>query len=243
MLIFLDIKNKIFYIASPKCGNHTIAKHLEIYIHTPIVNENNYLSDSEYKKIIIVRNVLDRFYSGFCEDLTNNTCYEDINITFYEYILFLKYCFDNKLKNVTNLNAFYENLDVPIWWGNCSNIYLPITNSNGIIDGHIKSQHDSINSYVNIIISTSNCNNVEITDIKQLKFNNVNIEHEKKYTSNSFNFESKLSDIKKYVKLNNCYPKKENMYNSEIISIINHIYKKDYEFIDSLYNTFTPLHI
>jgi len=236
MIIFIDYKNHKCYIASCKCGNTTIAAHLKLPLHTKYSNNEivRVLRDADFQKIIIIRDILDRFYSGFCEDIKNNTCYENIHISFYEYCLFLKHCYDNKLKNVNNINAFYKKSNVPIWWGNCGNKNKPITNSDGQLDGHIISQYNSIINFVNIIKDANN--KMLILDINNLTLNSE-IKNKKTYSNTSqLNYDSKLSEIKNYITDHKVFPNKNKMYNKEIICIINDIYKQDYEFIESLKN-------
>jgi hypothetical protein len=158
MRIYIDYTNKICFIVAPKCGNTTIASYLNLNLHVEYTEEEiiRILQNDEYKKIIIIRNIYDRFLSGFYEDLNNNNCYNNIDITFLNYCLFLKYCFDNKLKEVNNLNVYFPDLNIPIWWGNSSN--LPITNNIGQIYGHIGSQKYYLSNYIKLI----NGNNVNI---------------------------------------------------------------------------------
>ena len=214
---------------APKCGNTTIAEYLGVDIHTYYEDMEviRVLQSDEFKKIIIIRNIYDRFISGFYQDLLANTCYNNINITFLNYCLFLKYCFDNKLKNVNNLNVYFPDLNIPIWWGNCSNVYLPITNNMGQIYGHIGSQKYYISNYIKLIKG----NNVNILDLKDLnKYLNINlIKNFKTYIENSENIENyKLNILKKHnylLKLNESI---------EIMSIIDHIYNEDIIFINEL---------
>ena len=73
MIIYVDDKEKICYIMAPKCGSHTISKMLNTDLHT--VYPEWHLKNDDYRKIIIIRkDVIDRFLSGFYEDLIANTC-------------------------------------------------------------------------------------------------------------------------------------------------------------------------
>ena len=80
MLIFIDKENKIFYIMSPKCGTTTIANMLSVDINYKYPKEElDNLNNPEYKKIIIVRkSIIDRFLSGFYEDLFNNITFKEL---------------------------------------------------------------------------------------------------------------------------------------------------------------------
>jgi len=74
MIVFLDETNKVFYIMPPKCGTTTIAKMLNVDLHS--IYDLSNINNTEYKKVIIIRkDIVDRFLSGFYEDLFNNTCY------------------------------------------------------------------------------------------------------------------------------------------------------------------------
>ena len=150
---------------SPKCGTTTIANFLGVCQHHKYNEEEiNNLNNPEYKKIIIIRqNICDRFLSGFYEDLFNNTCYDNMNITFDNYLNFLYYCFKNKIPNVNNTKV-YNDLDIPIWFGNCSNYSLNITDDNGNYCSHIMSQKYAISHIINQIY----CKNVFLIDINNL---------------------------------------------------------------------------
>jgi hypothetical protein len=240
MIIYIDKKNKKCFISAPKCGNHTISNYLKVPLHVKYSIEeiNNCLTDNNYQKIIIVRNVYDRFISGFYEDLKNNKCYNNINISFYEYCKFLKYIFDNKIQNVTNLNVYFSNIDANINWGNCSNKSLPITNSTGSISGHLRSLKESINKWEKKIQG----DNVKVIYIEELskylgfyeKFNCKSSSSE-----NNYDYNTPLSTLHETIIKSNVYPLKNNMFNEEIKQIIMHIYKSDIDYIyylNSKYN-------
>lgn len=145
MTIFIDFINNTCFILSPKCGTQTVSKYLKLPINISY-NRNEIikvLKDPEFKKIIVVRDIIDRFFSGFYEDLKNNKCYLDLDISFYDYIKFLYFCNDNKITNVNNLNIYYENKNKLIEWGGCSGHNLPITDSSGCLSGHIIHQKNT----------------------------------------------------------------------------------------------------
>ena len=240
MIIYIDWKNKKCFIAAPKCGNQTLSAYLNIPLDYEYTDEeiNKCLTDNNYQKIIIIRDIVDRFISGFYEDLLNNNCYNSINISFYEYCKFLRYIFDNKIKNVTNLNVYFKNIDANINWGNCSNLSHPITNSNGLIDGHIISLTNSIKNFEEIIQG----DNVKIIDINEL--NNYFIDFDAKINckvtdiDNTSNYNTNLSEFKKLVDELKVYPIKNNMINEEIKEIIMYIYKTDIDYIHYLKNKY-----
>lgn len=165
MLIYFDHRNKIIYIMAPKCGTTTIAKMLNVNLHIKYDEKDmKKLNNSEYKKIIIIRkSVIDRFLSGFYEDLFNNTCYDNMHVTFSDYLLFLYECFKKRIPNVNNMNI-YNNKNVPVWFGNCSGVTRNITDDNGNFKSHLMSQKYAINNIVNNI----KCKNVQVIDINDL---------------------------------------------------------------------------
>ena len=156
MLYFTDNCNKIIYIMAPKCGTTSIANMLNVSLHDKMDLTN--LNNPEYKKIIIIReSVIDRFLCGFYEDLFNNTCYDKMDITFNDYLLFLYKCFKEKIPNVTN-TKMYNGLNIPVWFGNCSGCTLSITDDNGNFCSHIMSQKYAISG----IVKNIQCKNVEL---------------------------------------------------------------------------------
>lgn len=236
MTIYIDYINNICFILSPKCGTQTVSKFLRIPINISYEKNEikNVLKDSEIKKIIVVRDVITRFFSGFYEDLKNNDCYLKLDISFYDYIKFICFCYDNKIKNVNNLNVYYKNKNNLIEWGGCSNTHLPITDSDGNLSGHIIHQKKHINNYVNLLND-----NVEIIDISELNKFTAICENSKQYdkcinTSNEYNYNTLLCELKK----NKVFPNIEKMLNSKIKRIINHIYMSDIIFIEKLKEKF-----
>ena len=45
-------------------------------------------------------------------------------VTFFEYVKFLLFCYDNKVKNVNNLNVYFKDKNNLIEWGGCSSLHL-----------------------------------------------------------------------------------------------------------------------
>lgn len=237
MIIYIDDHNKICFIAPPKCGNTSIANYLNLQLHTEYSDDDIYkiLRNDDYTKIIVLRNPLDRFLSGFYEDLNNNSCYNDIDITFNEYCLFLNHCYDNKIKNVDNLNIYYKNIDAGIWWGNCSSVTYPITTNEGDISGHLISQYNCVKHILSLITGI----NVKVIDISNLNkyLNNTEIKNSKSYSNNlDINSTVKLSDLKKNIDFR---VNKNQLYTSEIINIIKNIYKEDFDLIEELSNKYS----
>lgn len=227
MLIFIDNLNKYIFIASPKCGNTSMSHYLNVDLHIKYYNIEDKLNDNNYLKIIVVRDIYERFISGFNEDLNNNDCYEDLNINFDQYLDFLKFCNDNKIKNCNNLNSYFKDLNVEIWWGQCSNKKLNITDSNGLILGHISSQKYNLENIINKIKD----NNVKIIDIKDLSNYIGNIKkNNKSDINNNYDNNTKLSEIKK----NRAFFVKSKLLTKRNINIIKHIYYEDIEFIENL---------
>jgi hypothetical protein len=230
MLFFIDEINKIFYIMAPKCGTTTIARMLNINLHKEYDLSN--INNPEYKKIIIIRkNVVNRFLSGFYEDLFNNTCYDNINLTFNDYLLFLYKGFQEKIPYLDNINI-YNGQNIPIWFGNCSGVSLSITNDEGNFISHIQSQKTAISYIVNLI---DNKTNVEIVELNNLSKITNNIKE------NIKNPISKLPDeINDFSLLSLSYIKKnkiiinDNFLNDTQKEIILDIYKEDLIFINEL---------
>ena len=195
MILFVDYVKSICYIVAPKCGNTTIANYLNVGLHHEFNNIEDILGDEKFTKIIILRSIYGRFLSGFYEDLFNNDCFNDINIIFDDYLDFLKKITDNKEKNVDTIDYYYnlESQVKPIYWGQCSNLKLSITDNNGNLDGHIISFKNNVDYFV------QKSNNVKLLDLNNLSdFLGSNIKDNvknKNYNSNIGNIE--ISLIKK----------------------------------------------
>jgi hypothetical protein len=233
MLVFLDETNKIYYIMAPKCGNTTIAKMLNVNLHSQ--HDLSNINNPEYKKIIIIRkDLIDRFLSGFYEDLFNNSCYSNVNVSFNNYLLFLYKCFKQKHPYVDNMKIYNEQ-DIPIWYGNCSNFSLPITNNKGDFVSHIQTQYYAINDIISLIKNKTNVTVVEITKLSNYLNNNIreNVK-DKIIISDDINFsELPLSYIK-----NNRIIINKDVLNDKQKELILEIYKEDVIFINNLENKF-----
>lgn len=229
MLFFIDEINKIFYIMSPKCGTTTIASMLNVNIHTPynLLNINN----PEYKKIIIIRkNVINRFLSGFYEDLFSNSCYDNINITFNDYLLFLYKCYQEKISNVDNMKI-YNGQDIPIWFGNGSQVSLSITDSEGRFVSHIQSQKTAIYNIVELIKNKTNVEIIEIENLSRITNIKENIKHKISKLPEDINNFSELS--LSYIKKNRIIID-DKFLNDKQKEIILDIYKEDLILIEEL---------
>lgn len=245
MTIFIDYINNICFITSPKCGTQTLSKFLRLPLSISYSTREikQVLKDPEFKKIIILRDIFDRFFSGFYEDLKNNDCYNFLNISFFEYIKLIYYCHDNCISNVSNINVYYPDMDKLIEWGNCSGVNLPITDSSGNLSGHIIHQKTHLKKYIDLI--DKNDKNVEIIELNDLcKFTllhenskEYSVTKESKKIDNNLNYDSLLCDIKKC----KIFPEKKHMINNKITNIINHIYMKDYDYIEDIKKIFKPL--
>lgn len=238
MLLYIDNCKKVIYIMAPKCGTSTIAGILNIPLHIEYsVSELDNLNNPEYKKIIIIRkNVIDRFLSGFYEDLFNNTCYKNLDVTFNDYLLFLYKCFKEKIPNVNNMNIYNNNLNAPVWFGSCSNLQLNITDENGDFCSHIMSQKYALSYIINKI----NCKNVQIVELNNLS-SILNLREEntknKRIKSNikdDLNFsETLLSCIKEEIIIISC-----KYLNNEHKKIILDMYEEDAIFFNELEKKF-----
>lgn len=225
MLFYVDYENKIIYIMAPKCGTTSIANMLNVHI-LHYYNRDN-INNPEYKKIIIIRkSIIDRFLSGFYQDLFDNECYDKMNITFNDYLLFLYKCHKEKIPNVQNL-SIYNGLDIPVTFHKNN-----ITNEHGKFCSHIISQKDAIYRLVNQI----KCKNVQLIELNNLSIllPNVKICNAKKkltFLPNGYENISNilLCDIKK-----NKIIISENFLNEKQKQIILDIYKEDVDFINEL---------
>ena len=231
MIIYVDNKEKTCYIMAPKCGSNTISKMLNTDLHTNYPEWH--LKNDDYRKIIIIRkDVIDRFLSGFYEDLINNNCYDNMNITFNDYLLFLFKCYNEKIPNVNNLQEFTGE-DTPVWYGNCSGVYKNITDENGFFCSHIMSQKYAIQNLVNNIVG-KNVKIIELNDLQEIIPNAI-----KKYAREKQLFTDiditnfPLCDIKKQ----ELVMSKENL-NEEQKNIILKMYAEDINFFEELEDKF-----
>ena len=237
MLIFIDNLNKIIYIMSPKCGTTTIANMLSVDInHKYNDKELENLNNPEYKKIIIIRkSIIDRFLSGFYEDLFNNSCYNNIDITFNDYLLFLHKCYTEKIPNVDN-TYIYNNLNMPLWFGNCSGVYRSITDKNGNFSSHIMSQKYAICNLVNKINCIDNIQIIELNDLTTILPNNVEKKNVKKKIENIENINISNMTLS-YIKENRLIIS-STFLDEKQKEIILDMYKDDLIFIDALEKKF-----
>ena len=227
MILFIDYNNKTVFVCPPKCGNTSIASYLNITLHHEYTNEeiNNVLNDDKYVKLFVIRkNIFDRFLSGFYEDLFNNKCYDDLNITFDDYLNFLYDCYTNKIKNLNKI--IINDNEYPIYFGNCSNLSLNLTDDEGNFISHIQLQKYTLQHFINLknikLIRIEDLNNYFKKDIIKNKKNYIN--DDSIVISNL-----KLSTIKfnSIIIKSNCLTKNEK-------NLINKIYENDILFIDEL---------
>lgn len=232
MKIFLDEIKKIYYIMAPKCGNTTIAEILNTGLHTEPDLSN--INNPKYKKVIILRkNLVERFLSGFYEDLFNNTCYNDIDITFNDYLLFLYDCFKKKHSNLDNMEV-YNKKNVAIWFGNCSNVTLPITNESGQFVSHIQSQYTAIHYIIELINHNENVLIVEINKLYDYLHNKIRKNVKEKITLENTIFSSMTLS---YIKNNRIIVDGNSLSNKQK-ELILEIYKEDEIFIKNLEKKF-----
>lgn len=225
MLVFIDDIKKQIFIVPPKCGNNTLCSYLGVQLHYEHKNTIEFLNDETFVKIMIIRDdLVDRFLSGFYEDLFNNQCYDDIDITFTDYLFFLHYCFVNKIPKVCNLNI-YLNKKHSIYFGNCSNVSLPITNDEGEFISHIQTQKYTLKNFLNL-------KNIKLLKIKNLnKFLNSDI---RKNTKEKEKILINLDKIKLCEMKNKGLIINKNCLNQKHIEIILDMYNEDKEFIQKI---------
>lgn len=241
MGFLIDENNKLCYIMAPKSGSTTIANYLNIDQNIIYGDEKtlNILNDQSYKKIIIIRkNIVARFLSGFYEDLFNNTCYDSMDITFKEYLDFLYFCYKNKIKEVNNLNVFMNNNNSVVYWGNCSNKILPLTNADGNFISHIQSQKYALCNFITDV----DCPNTYLIELSNLNYIITDTHKNKK----SANYQEPISNLSlSYIKKNELIIKNKQLSDEEI-NIIMDMYSEDKLFLNYLENRFKyidlPLH-
>ena len=225
MKIYVDYTNNRIFILAQKCGNNTIANYLNVGLHIKYSNIDNMLNNKKFIKIIILRtDIIDRFLSGFNEDLYSNHCYNNMDVTFNDYLNFLNKCFQRKIPNVNNMSCCSDN-NSPVWFGNCSKVYKNITDNNGHFQSHIQSQKLAIANIVNNIKDK----NIHLLDLKNLSefINTDTIKNQKiKKTYDIDISNMKICDIKKQHILfskNNLSIRQQNiiskMYNEDLIFI------------------------
>ena len=238
MLLYIDFINKIIYIMAPKCGTTTIAKMLNIDLHTEYSDvELENLMNPEYKKIIILRkSVVDRFLSGFYEDLFNNTCYDNMNVTFEDYLLFLQECFEKKIPKVDKINIL-NGEDIPVWFGNDSGYTLSITDTNGIFCSHIMSQKYAI-KHITDKIQCKNVQLIDLPDLSSILPLNVKLHNVKKKIDNLPSEYVNISNIPLSKIKSNRIIISSKLLNEEQQKIITNIYEEDLIFFKELEEKF-----
>ena len=234
---YVDYIHKTIYIMACKCGTTTISHMLNMLNNDSNVTHNTVdINNPKYKKIIIMRKcVIDRFLSGFYEDLFNNSCYNNMNITFNNYLLFLHKCYKEKLPNVGNL-FIYNGLDMPVWFGNCSNVIYNITVYCGNFCSHIASQKYAICHVLNNIT----CTNIEIIELNELHILLPNIKKcnvKPKVTKIPVKFDNISNMLLPDIKSNRIIIAKE-LLNENQKQIILDIYKEDVDFLMNLENKY-----
>jgi hypothetical protein len=233
-MIFIDYNKKRVFILAAKCGNHTISDYLNCGLQGSFdqTEISSALGNKDFKKIFVIRNPYVRFLSGFYEDLGNNDCYNNIDVSFKQYVQFLYYCHCNKIANVNNLNVYFPNNNQEIYWGGNLDLQLPITDVNGTITGHIEKQTQFIKFFFDLfqIKDIKVIDVCELSDTLGLK-SSSEIKNTKTYTLGNVTNQIKLSDLKKNPELRVNH---KLLYDKEIISILDVIYKDDFDFIKYL---------
>ena len=227
MLYFIDYTKQIVYIMPPKCGSTTISNHLKVDILIEYEDKGEFANDAFQKIIFYREDLVDRFLSGFYEDLINNDCYDTIHLSFHDYLLFLYDCFCKKTLYVKTFPT-----GEPLWFGIINNVYLPITDENGRLCSHIQSQKRAIEWVINKIRGT----NVVVKELNQLS---DTIGVSKKYNEKpKQEYDYLLSDLPlSHIKKNNIIMTKKGLTPEEI-DIITKMYKEDELFIQELKTKF-----
>ena len=168
MPLFCAHEIKTIIITSPKCGSTSILKSNKYKFESIEFEKEEYILDlfKKYQVVIVYReNIIKRFLSGFYEDLINNSCYDNVDLTFEEYVCGLYNIYLNKTQNVSEI--YINDKIIPIYWGECSNKKINITDNEGNFISHIQSQEYAMINFINIFDETYN--------VKLLELNNLSI--------------------------------------------------------------------
>lgn len=163
MMYYIWNEKKIIFIVPPKCGNTTIASHLKLDIlHKYSLAElEAVFQNATYTVVFVVRkNVIDRFLSGLYEDLLTNSCYDNLNMSFTEYLAFLHHCHAEKIPNVNNINVYNPEINHEVYFG--SKNRCPITNANGQFISHVQLQSSLFDNILTW------CENIKLLQIEQI---------------------------------------------------------------------------
>ena len=107
----------------------------------------------------------------------------------------------------------YNTQNIPIWFGNCSGRFLPITNDKGDFTSHIQSQYFAIKKIVKLI---ENKTNVVVVELNKLStyLNNTLVENVKK----CINFDGNFSELSlSYIKNQRIIVKDDNLTNNNLM--------------------------
>lgn len=244
MGLLVDNINKIAYILPHKCGQYTISTFI-MKIYGFNLKSNYYVSElkklglttfkKEYKdhyKILVLRNPFERFISGFLQDALMYQCdiYKNIDLTFYEYCLYLKEIYDKE-----NIDYYIKNNN-KIQFNNNYHITSKKMYKNKL-NGHIAPMYNEINDLLVLfeydfdkVIFVDELNET-LNDIK-LKFN-INIEFEagnKKIYNNNITHNIINTPIYE-IAYNLPCPMPKKFYNKEIYDIVKLIYEDDFNLI------------
>jgi hypothetical protein len=213
---------------SPKCGTQTISYFLGVELHQEYDVKDEFIND-DYKKYIIFReDIIERFLSGFNEDLYSNTCYDNMNITFHDCVQCLYQHYIKKTPELRNLHI--NDVNYPIWFGEEPNsIKLSITDECGNFCSHILSQTFSIKNITDLI-KGKNVFIVELNNLHKLLGNDNCIIKNRKDKDETLNLSfMNINEIKE-----KCYCLTSKNINKEDQNIILDMYLEDINFINEL---------
>lgn len=245
-MIFIDKINKILWITSHKTGISTISTYLmnlyfdNKYTDGYYVNELINLGLCEYKeeykdyhKVFIFRDPYKRFISAFLQDIyyAYNMDYYNKDIPFYDYCLFLKNNYDKSNINYLEYNGIFYDLNHNLTDNNCSSIFsnLLITNLRTVkkeLYNDLNLLEFKIDESLNLDDLSNylkNLNRKNSLDINIIK-SNVKT-YDKNLKINAFNIN--LCEFARNI--NKLIPTYEYFYNEEIKSIVNILYKEDFD--------------
>ena len=241
-MFLVDEINKIVWICSHKCGISTLSTFLlNLYGYSTNDTYNvKKLSDlgycnkkeeyKDYYKILVIRNPYEKFISGLLEDIQNNSCFKKIDISFYQFCLFLK-----KVYNKSNVD-YYEK--------NNKNIHVDyFFTKNTPFVNKLLNHLSSIKSKINCDLEYIDFKLDKIIEVKQLsqclneikkKFNidvPFSICNPKNYKNVNYSIiDMNICEIARGAD----YPSYTYFYNEEIKQIIRLIYDEDFTLFEKL---------
>ena len=236
MPLICDHSHKILYIIPHKCGLHTLTTFINrIKNKEAKTSYYNFLFCNElkeeyktYYKILIIRNIYEKFVSGFLQDLQ---IYKNTDLSFKELCMYLL-----SIHKMPNINYYIKN------GTNITNDYYFTLGENcnhfkNKLNGHLQPMHCELEQFLNYfnyeverIIFTSNL--TELLQEINVKYN-LNIVVEKgncNYYKNDLKIDIKNMKLSDIYELNGIPPFKQ-FYDDEIFNAVKIMYADDIELL------------